>query len=330
MKLLYVLVSQKTDCYYEQALLSVMSAKYQMPNMSIVLLMDDKTNRSIQKERADILKYVDDIKVVEFDSSINSMVRSRSLKTSMREYVNGDFLYVDVDTLWVGAIDEKDFNSDIMGVSDGNVEFESFVWKSHHLELSKKLDFKIDLDYFINGGVLFLKDSPMAHEFMSEWNRWWKYSLSHGVPTDQQSLNYVNSCKNGIIKKLPNSYNVQIDFSIRYLLGAKIIHYFSSGIQTSESEMFFELKKYSFWKKIKQEKNYIKTMMDVVQNPNKYFSPSTVKLNVNTKNVCDVPAYGFVVDLTKSQNWRGKFLLGLFNFFAKSMSFLFTLNKKKY
>ena len=171
MKLLYVLVSQKTDCYYEQALLSVMSAKYQMPDISITLLMDDKTHRSLEKERIDILKYVDDIKVIEFEASVNSMVRSRSLKTLMREHVSGDFLYVDVDTLWVGTIDEKDFNSDIMGVPDGNVDFASFIWKGHHLELSKKLNFKIDLDYFINGGVLFLKDSPIAHEFMSEWNQ---------------------------------------------------------------------------------------------------------------------------------------------------------------
>lgn len=330
MKLLYVLVSQKTDCYYEQALLSVMSAKYQMPDVSIILLMDDKTRSSLEKERADILKYVDDVKVIEFDSSANSMVRSRSLKTLMREHVRGDFLYVDVDTLWVGAIDEEDFNSDVMGVTDGNIDFESFVWKEHHLKLLKELNFKIDLDDFINGGVLFFKDSPIAHEFMSEWHQWWMYSLSHGVPTDQQSLNYVNSCKKGIIKKLPNSYNVQIDFSIRYLLGAKIIHYFSSGIQTNESEMFFELKKYSFWKKLKKEGNYIKRMNDIVHNPNKYFSSSMVKLHIDLGDMRNVPAYGFMLDLMKSQNWRGKILLKMFNCFANCMSFLFTLNKKKY
>ena len=330
MKLLYVLVSQKTDCYYEQALLSVMSAKYQMPDISITLLMDDKTHRSLEKERIDILKYVDDIKVIEFEASVNSMVRSRSLKTLMREHVSGDFLYVDVDTLWVGTIDEKDFNSDIMGVPDGNVDFASFIWKDHHLELSKKLNFKIDLDYFINGGVLFLKDSPIAHEFMSEWNQWWTYSLSHDVPTDQQSLNYVNSYKMGIIKKLPNSYNVQIDFSIRYLLGAKIIHYFSSGIQMNESEMFFELKKYSFWEKLQKEGNYIKRMNDIVRNPNIYFSSSMVKLHIDLGDMHNVPAYGFMLDLMKYQNWRGKILLKLFNSFANCVSFLFSLNKRKY
>ncbi|MBO7061536.1 MAG: hypothetical protein J6W54_10665 [Fibrobacter sp.] len=316
MKLLYVLVSQETDCYYEQALLSVMSAKYHMPGISIALLMDEKTNDSIKGNRERILDYIDECNVVPFDDSVNAMIRSRSLKTSMHKYVAGDLLYVDVDTLWVGAIDFKDFDGDIMGVPDGNVKFENFKWKEIHQTFANKLNFKINTDFFINGGVLFVKDSPVAHSFMDDWNRWWKYSCDKGVFTDQQSLNYVNSYKVGVAKPLPDFYNVQIDFSIRYLLGAKLIHYFSSGLQTAESEEFFELKKKSFWQSVKISNKQLETFQRIIQNPNKCFSAAMVKLN-NEDKLFKNPSYGLLRDLILSSKKKNKIILGIVNYLAK-------------
>lgn len=316
MKLLYVLVSQDSDCYYEQALLSVMSAKYHMPGVSIALLMDDKTNDSIKENRKHILNYIDECRVVTFDDSVNAVIRSRSLKTSMHKYVTGDLLYVDVDTLWVGAIDFKVFDGEIMGVSDGNVEFENFKWKNIHQNLANRLNFKINKDFFINGGVLFVKDSPVAHSFMDDWNRWWKYSCDNGVFTDQQSLNYVNSYKVGVAKPLPDFYNVQIDFSIRYILGAKLIHYFSSGLQNAELEEFFELKKKSFWQSVKKSDKQIEIFQRIIQNPNVCFSDAMVKLN-NEDELFKNPSYGLLRDLILSSKKRKKIILGIANCLAE-------------
>lgn len=316
MKLLYVLVSQDTDCYYEQALLSVMSAKYHMPDIPIALLMDDKTNDSIKGNRKRILDYIDERQVVPFDDSVNAMIRSRSLKTSMHKYVAGDLLYIDVDTLWVGAIDSKDFNGEIMGVPDGNAKFENFKWKNVHQNLADKLNFKINTDFFINGGVLFVKDSPVAHGFMDDWNRWWKYSCDNGVFTDQQSLNHVNSYKNGVAKRLSDFYNVQIDFSIRYLLGAKLIHYFSSGLQAAELEEFFELKKKSFWRSVKNSDKQIETFQRIIQNPNECFSAAMVKLN-NEDKLFKNPSYGLLRDLILSSKKKNKIILGIANYLAE-------------
>lgn len=327
MKLLYVLVSQDADCYYEQALLSVMSAKYHMPNISIALLMDEKTNDSIKGNRKHILDYIDECKVVPFEDSVNAMIRSRFLKTSMHKYVTGDLLYVDVDTLWVGAIDFKDFDGDIMGVPDGNVKFENFKWKDIHQTLANKLNFKINTDFFINGGVLFVKDSPVAHDFMDDWNRWWKYSCDNGVFTDQQSLNYVNSYKVGVAKPLPDFYNVQIDFSIRYLLGAKLIHYFSSGLQRTESEEFFELKKKSFWQSVKILNKQIETFQRIIQNSNECFSAAMVKLN-NEDRLFKNPSYGLLRNLILSPKKKNKIILGIANYLAKLYCCVFKILAK--
>ena len=327
MKLLYVLVSQETDCYYEQALLSVMSAKFHMPGISIVLLMDNKTKDSIKGNRTHILDYIDECKIVPFDDSVNAMIRSRSLKTSIHKYVAGDLLYVDVDTLWVDAIDYKDFDGEIMGVSDGNVEFENFKWKNIHQNLADKLKFKINTNFFINGGVLFVKNSPIAHDFMDDWNRWWKYSCDRGVFTDQQSLNYVNSCKIGVAKRLPDFYNVQIDFSIRYLLGAKLIHYFSSGLQTAEVEEFFELKKKSFWQSIKKSDEQTEIFQRIIRNPNECFSATMVKLN-NEEKLFKNPSYGLLRDLILSSKKKNKIILDVANYLAKLYCFCFKMLKK--
>ena len=301
MKLLYVLVSQETDCYYEQALLSVMSAKYHMPDISIALLMDEKTNDSIKGNRERILDYIDECKVVPFDDSVNAMIRS---------------------------INFEDFDGEIMGVPDGNVKFENFKWKDIHQTLANKLNFKINTEFFINGGVLFVKDSPVAHGFMDDWNRWWKYSCDNGVFTDQQSLNYVNSYKVGVAKPLPDFYNVQIDFSIRYLLGAKLIHYFSSGLQSAELEEFFELKKKSFWRSVKISDKQIEIFQRIVQNPNEYFSSAMLKLN-NEEILFKNPSYGLLRDLILSAKKKSKMMLGLVNCLAKLYCCTFKIFAKK-
>lgn len=325
MKLLYILVSSPRDFYYEQALLSVMSAKYRMPKVPITLLMDDATKKTLLNERKEIYDYIDEEFVVDFDSSANAMYRSRYLKTTMRNVVQDDVLYVDVDTLWVAPLDEKDFSCDVMGVPDGNVEFKDFVFYDNHMKLGEKLNFDYaSVKYFFNGGVLYLKDSKIAHEFMNEWHSWWKYSCEHGVPTDQQSLNYVNFVKDGAISCLPNSYNVQTAFSVRYLLNAKLIHYFSTGLFPRGEKPYFDLQKKIFWERIKKSASY-ELLKDVVLNPNAYFSSSMVFLNQDSERSLH-PIYGFVCDMIQSKKKLTKCFLAFLDYLTIFVERLFKLS----
>lgn len=327
MKILYILVCSSSDYYYEQALLSIMSAKYKMPNMSISLLTDNDTKKYLEGSHNKILELINEFRVVEFEKSVSPMIRSRSLKTMMREYVDGDFLYVDVDTLWVNSIEESDFCADVMGVLDAHVELLNHPCYDYIKKEHFKLGFDLKGQAYLNGGVLYLKDSCFAHEFMKAWNKYWKYSCEKGTPTDQKSLNYVVSKNNSSVGLLPNCYNVQISYTIRHLLDAKLIHYFGSASNEAESKLLFELQKRSFWKKLRESDAGFDLMKDVVKFPEKYFSASRVVLD-SENEYAKHPSYGLLCDVIKSKNNRAKVFLKILDYtsflFARIMNSLKT------
>ena len=99
MKYVYVLTSTPKDLYYEQALMSVWSLRYRMPDADIIVLVDDKTFKSFEDEKRSELKKIAEVKSIEFDDKVTNVERSRLIKTAIPDYVSGDFLYIDCDTI---------------------------------------------------------------------------------------------------------------------------------------------------------------------------------------------------------------------------------------
>jgi len=95
MKYVYVLTSTAKDLYYEQALISAYSLRKKMPNSQIVFLVDDNTEKSFTEEnkRLALKKYASQVISVNFDENIPNIDRSRLLKTTIPEYIDGSFLY---------------------------------------------------------------------------------------------------------------------------------------------------------------------------------------------------------------------------------------------
>ena len=99
MKYLYVLVSNESDYYYEQVLLSVLSLREYNPDAFIVMLVDIDTKNSLIGNRKKILNVIDKLEVVDLSHLQDNKIKSRWLKTTMNKYINGDFLYIDCDTI---------------------------------------------------------------------------------------------------------------------------------------------------------------------------------------------------------------------------------------
>ena len=93
-KIVYVVTSDETDVYLEQALLSVFSLRKHNPNAYVELVVDQNTNTTITGKRGEILKYIDNKVVVNVPEEYNKLSRSRWLKTSLRQHIKGDFLYI--------------------------------------------------------------------------------------------------------------------------------------------------------------------------------------------------------------------------------------------
>jgi lipopolysaccharide biosynthesis glycosyltransferase len=252
MKYVYVLASDESDCYYEQALMSITSLKIHTPKSFVSLLVDDITEKTLVDKRRNIIVLVDELKVVEIPRSFGKKARSRWLKTTMREHIVGDFLYIDSDTVVVDDIsDIISLNIDLGAVPDSHVLFNEFSSKDFVQMMMKRLEFNFNPEpvFYSNGGLFFSKDIQNAHDFFFEWHRLWLLCFEKNVSIDQPALNQANINFYQCIKKLDDKWNVQIlTGGLPYLSNAKIIHYFSSNDQETpfllaRSEIYNEIRK---------------------------------------------------------------------------------------
>ena len=182
-KIVYVVVSDTTDIYLEQALLSVFSLRKHNPNAyscigctsNIVFVVDQDTNTTIAEKRGEILKYIDNKVVINVPEEYNKVCRSRWIKTSLRQHIQGNFLFIDTDTLVTDCLDDIDsFDGEMGAVKDQHV----LVGKNRGV---KKLQINAERDGWIwsetlayyNSGVMYVKDSPFTHKFYQTWHNKW-------------------------------------------------------------------------------------------------------------------------------------------------------------
>jgi hypothetical protein len=207
-KAVYVLTSSPKDYYYEQLLMSVYSLKFYNPDMRTVLVTDTTTNETLVPGRNKVKEYFDDVIVVNIPKRFNPMQCSRYMKTSLRQLVEGDILFIDVDTMICDSLSEIDeFDVEIGAVPD-----------NHH-ENSK----------CYNSGVMFSKDTSMVRELYELWHKQWLEDVCNGISTDQHSLGLANKRLGYVIEKIPDVYNCMIKSggSI-FWREMKIVHYFAT------------------------------------------------------------------------------------------------------
>ena len=228
-KYLYCLVSSPKDVFYEQAYISIISLKIHMPDAYIILFTDNETIISIKKRKADIRNIVDEIIFEYFDNKISNLKRSRILKTLMRNKVDGDFLYIDSDTIISHELNEiEDMNIDLGAVLDMHTLFSlhiHYLWFKKYLKVIYNNEDFYNYHYYFNGGLLFVRDTQFNKEFFKKWNENYYLGCKKGILLDMPSLALTNYQLGFPIKELNGKWNVQVWAGVNYLNDAKIIHY---------------------------------------------------------------------------------------------------------
>ncbi|MBR0123950.1 MAG: glycosyl transferase, partial [Treponema sp.] len=229
MKYVYVLVSSPADFYYEQCLMSLTSLRFYMKEAEVFVLCDQRTANTFSGKRAAI-KELAKIISVPFEDTVGNTERSRLIKTAIPDYVQGDFLYIDCDTIIcsdLSAIEE--FPYEIAGVLDAHVYLDEHLHKQTFVKRDKKLGFHgtAALNGNINGGLVLARDTPYAKEFFKAWNEAWKYSAyKKNDMHDQSALNEANYRTQMKAQLLPGEWNCQpCHGGLAFLKDAKIIHY---------------------------------------------------------------------------------------------------------
>jgi hypothetical protein len=280
LKYLYVLASDNDDYYLENALLSMFSLKMRMPKAYISLLCDKNTEKTFTGVRKNILDFVDEVTVPQIEDSFNKKQRSRWLKTSMRNHVAGDFLYIDCDTVIADDMEElTGLDIDIGAVL--NVHCGINKYEPSRLrwiqQRDKKLGFEssIKTNKHFNGGVVFCRDTAVCHNFFDKWHSLWLYSNSMGCTEDQPSFNQTDFLFNGIITELDGIWNCHIcnPGMIPYLYGSKIIHYFAEGNSQRE---FYRLAEPAVFEKIKETGCVSEETKELLKTPRQAFTKDSI------------------------------------------------------
>lgn len=244
MKIVYALVSSPSDLYLEQAYVSMHSVRVHMPKARITLVTDSISNETFVGVRKEELKYVDELIVLSFDSTFSQQQRSRLVKTSLRQNIEGDFIYIDCDTIICKPFPEiSSAPTDIMACPDThckNLMNDPYRWLA--LRDGRKLNWPVEKETtYFNGGVLYVKDTSVAHEFYRLWNRNLLDSFSKGISMDQPALAKSNYQMGHIIGVLGDIWNCQLKHGIRFLKDAVIVHYLTTNVSRRNTEQLFIL-----------------------------------------------------------------------------------------
>lgn len=277
-KIAYVLTSDNNDSYLEQLLLSLHSLRKHMPDAYVVLLTDDETIMSFDQEwRKIVYEYVNECKAVKIPNGMNKKLRSRYIKTSLRESIDGDFVYIDCDTLILGALDDLDTLSCKIGaVKDAHCDVACHPMRFYFTEDNHKVGFDIENETsYFNGGFFFVKDCSETRTFFATWKKEWMEGVKKGVSVDMPSFAKTNSICNHLIDEIPAIYNCQLVYGSAYFSKAKVLHYFSSNFGNFAKDYPFYLQSKDAFERIKKAKMIDEKIQNIVNNPFQAFNSVT-------------------------------------------------------
>ena len=328
MKFVYVLTSTPKDLYYEQCLMSVWSLRQKMPNADIIVLVDDKTASSftLEYKRTELKSVASLIKTIDFDNSVTNIERSRLIKTSIPDYVEGSFLYIDCDTIICDDLSSiKNESFETAGVLDGHCMLEDHIHKNYFLKRDKKLGFKgtQQSECNINGGIILAKEGEQTKQLFKTWNEVWKYSAykKHDFH-DQSALNEANYRTGLKMGHLNGIWNCQPSHGgLAYLKDAKIIHYYSSEFSGKNYIPYYKLADKNLQNRIKESGAIPEDIQKMILEPK--FQFNNVHL-INDKRIVSIMQSPLTFTLA---DIKAK-LPGLFTFMEVQASFLRTLGKK--
>lgn len=274
MKIVYVLSSDESDNYLEQLVLSLYSLRLHNPTINIEIIVDKETSLTLHGERLSLIKDANRISVIDVPARYNKMRKSRWLKTNLRNLIDGDFLFVDTDTIICGVIDFSKISlGEISAVRDLHVNIKDHSHKYDIISRAKIVDWDLSDENqpYYNSGVLYVRDSDKTRLFYREWNKAWMESESKGCASDQPSLCKTNELFGGIITPLEDKWNCQItENGIRYFSEAIILHYFASGKSKALSSYIFNHEE--MYREIKN-KGLTENIRNLLKHPKQAFIP---------------------------------------------------------
>ena len=272
----------------------------------VTLLTDNKTDKSLTGNRAQILDLIDEKVVVDYEDNMSMYDRSRYLKTGLREYVKGDLLYIDCDTIIARPLyDIDNFDCELGSVLNCHVPFNLNPFRNWHEQQAQKIGFQSvynEIDYF-NGGFCYAKDTPVAYEFFQRWRKNWLASKDHGIPNDEPGFNESNIEMNHVLKIIPGEWNCQLKYGLRCFHNVKIIHFLCTQYVGSGVECAYFFMNQSVYERIKEEGCIAEDIMDKIKHPMDCFSQASMIIGGNELYFQHTNEYWHLLGIIMDNSW---------------------------
>lgn len=317
-KYVYVLVSNNQNIYTEQMWASIHSLRIYNPKAHIEIITDTDTQTLLLTNYATMLETINNIVVCDPPKDFTLAAKSRFLKTSIRNIISGDYLFLDTDTIICGDLSEiEQFEGDILCVNDLHVKFSCNPYYNINVKILKKV-FKMDVskasNYF-NSGVMLVRDNDLTRKFYKEWHNNWLFGyINFGLKTDQQSLLKTDFELNSIITPLSGIYNCQVTMSVKFLHEAKIMHFFNNLVLDSAKTLSIFLNG-NIYKEIKKGMCINKEIENSIINCKQSFNPISPIIGFNEFLLINSSIGQSIIRLTiKDKRWI-KFFNILSHFF---------------
>ena len=277
LKIVYVLTSSPNDIYLEQAYVSMCSLKHYNPEAKVVILTDQLTAATFTGTRKRETRFADEIKVVDLSENLNGQRRSRLLKTSARKHIEGDFLFIDTDTIIAKPLDDiLNVEADLAACYDTHCEdFKENPYYKDNVKKGLLLDMPqiVDEEHYFNTGVILVRDTELAHKFYDNWNANLLKGIEKKVFMDQPSFSKTNFEMGHVVKPLQDVWNVELKHGIRFLKDAKIVHYLCTNISKNKERQFFIMNDMEVLLNIKKNGEIPEDVKQTIEDPFKGISP---------------------------------------------------------
>lgn len=245
-QIIYTLVSSETDYFLEELWVSLFSLRQFHPEATVKVLVDEPTHKYIQ-HFSELCGMIDDVIVVPVPDEYDAKQRSRVIKTTVRNVIDGAFLFIDTDTVICKPLDEIDsLSCDIAAVPDGHLPLNECMFPPT-ATVNEMFNTDVsDSKYWFNSGVMFVADNELTHRFYKRWYENWTYScFEKGNSQDQPALLATDKEFGYVISELSGIYNAQVAMSLKYFADAAIVHWWHMNfIENQDYSPYFSLQIY--------------------------------------------------------------------------------------
>ena len=200
-QIVYTLISSEKDYFLEELWVSLYSLRLFHPEAMVRVLVDEPTKEYMNRF-PELCRLITEIVIVPVPANYNAKQRSRVIKTTVRNVIDGAYLFIDTDTVICKPLNEIDnLDCDIAAVPDGHLLLKDCMFPPTK---STNQIFKTDVSdskYWFNSGVMFVADNERTRKFYQKWNENWTYScFEKGQSQDQPALLFTDKEFGYVIK----------------------------------------------------------------------------------------------------------------------------------